>query len=184
MITVSFTVQFEEESMIAQENLENPLATFKITLTGTNDQVAGYICLFFAQYGGSGLGTEEMETVSDIWRDHYHYNQVPTEIEASGNRYIILLQGLLDYGVEFSTNNIAEFISGMLAVPPSLDNGIDVFPVQDPDWFLTAVYLDLMRDEDRDRFHNADSNPYEHAALLSTINAEVPMKMTVKVERQ
>ena len=185
-ITATFTVQFEDEFLIAYETLDEPLATFKVTLTGTREQIAGFICLFFAQYGGSGLGAHEMQALSHLWDDHYHFDRSTEDIEALQHRHVMYLSSVVDYGVIFSTNNLAEFVSGMLAVPLSLANEggrIEVLGVDAPNWFQTICYLDLTVDEQHDSFCSAD--PFAESILLSTVAiGQAKKALVVVIERQ
>lgn len=179
IITTTFFVAFVDEFSIALEEIDDPLISFTVELKGTKDQIAGFICLFHAQYGGGGLSTVSMRNNRHLWEQHYHFDEHTEEVVSRNHRYIVEFESLLEFGCIFTTNDLSQFLSGMLSVPNTIPfeiPNIGFITVSLQNWIGDAVYFDFTVDDQRDDFINERNN---NAVPLSNYIPETVKPMTV-----
>jgi hypothetical protein len=134
---------------IAVEQYDLTTKSFQIEVEGTDAQIAGFICATFIRYGSQGLVHQDQDFIVNIMESCWHFNHDPQDVVDSG-RYIIYIPRAEDYGVELTTNNLEEFLSGMHMYPRDLHIDNNEWRI-DP---LRAIIFDCNNVEDRMRFLN------------------------------
>jgi len=151
------------------------LGTQTITAEGTQDQLAGFLCFLGAQFEG-GMGEPGMQALSNIWEPHYHFDTSKEEMARLHFSYAIsVAPPICEYGVTFLTNNLEQFVSGMMSVPMTIighceedDEDVEM-SVRDPDWLQHARYLDISTDDRRDAFAENDIDFEQHGIPLANV---------------
>jgi hypothetical protein len=133
----------------AVEQYDLTTKSFQIEVEGTDAQIAGFICATFIRYGSQGLIHQDQDYIVSIMESCWHFDRDLQDIVDSG-RYIIRIPRAEDYGVELTTNNLEEFLSGMHMYPRDLYIDTDGGHT-DP---LRAIIFDCNNVEERMSFLN------------------------------
>lgn len=199
-LTVSFLVFFDQKGEARISALDGDTNILEVTITGNRPQIQGFVCLFFAQYGSDGLRSE------DLWSDrlrgyhisHYYDHIDAARISAMNQRYVISLLGVTDgQGLQFLTSDLADFVSGMRAVPSLIElkeqAPQDLVPTMtvikpqylEENWLDVYNYLDLhdpaqyaLYTDDGD-----DDDPFLDSPTLRTIDLTQTPPITFSIKR-
>lgn len=195
VLTRFFTVYFDEDTEMTHK-LDNAANILTITLIGTHEQIAGFLCLFFARYAAwdnwDDLGDQEAENSDKIrnqdlireFRDtHWQYDEYPDVIVALNQRYVVN-SGVFDWHVEFTTSDIAQFVSGMNEVPTLEGQNMDhdALTEYDIDWKNKLCYCDLSRDDHKDYYLGSEIDIDVTLATVDT-NGIKPLLTRFEVKR-
>ena len=173
--TISFSVYFDADDETSSVKEGCPRSA-QIVISGTEYQLQGFICFFFATYGLDGLDAPEMKTelMLKYHRPYLHEDEYRHNVNSLGHHYVLKHP---DMNPEFSTKHLDHFVSGMEAVPNVIesDDGVSdqhpIFGGIQESWKSEFRYVDLRIDEKRDLFLDANNaDPYENALSLEQVD--------------
>ena len=197
--TISFHVFFDDSNIAYQSAIEASTNIVKVTLTGNEDQLSGFICFFFARYGCSGLQSHELQEkeILKYHKDHFHDDAYRIDV-ANGTRQRYLISfghGSHEWDtMTFATPEIEDFVSGMEAVPSKID-------LINPDHSITTIncfysgagwkeeyrYLDLKDPETHRKFfineRYSEREIFEQGSILGSVNTKTITPVEVSISR-
>jgi len=171
VLTRRLVVYFDEDTELTPER-ENAANILTISLTGTHEQIAGFLCLFFVRYGvrDNWDDSSDQDLILEFHDIHWHPDKYFDEIIGLNQRYVVVNSFLLDCHVELTTSDITQFVSGMNAVPTLEGQNMDGDPLTEyeVDWKGNLCYFDLSRDDQKDAYLNPENDPDISLSTLDT----------------
>jgi hypothetical protein len=179
--TRTFVVYFDDQTNLIYEE-EDASNIVTITLTGTHEQMAGFLCLFFARYGEEGWYGLSEDLRTEFQTPHWHDADDAETIISLNQRYVMTNFRM----TELTTSDLAQFVSGMKAVPNIGSSHIEVgdtMRYQDSNWKNEFHCLDLGLDDVKDAYRNPDNeDPWRAATNLATIDTSGIKPLVTKFE--
>lgn len=175
ILTRTFVVHFDEEAVPTVDSKAVDKVT--ITLTGTHEQIAGFLCLFFALHDEAGWSELPYDQVSEFFIPHWFWCENRKNFAESSIRYIVTNLQEICCEAEFATNDINQFVSGMSLVP----NIVGYYP--EGDWRTDVSYFDLMNaDQSAKYLDSTNDDPIVGGNPLGSVDiSEIP-SLIVKIE--
>jgi hypothetical protein len=171
----TFVVHFDEEAALTVDWKVVDKVT--INLTGTHEQIAGFLCLFFALHGENEWSELPDDQVSEFFIPHWFWCENRKNLAESSIRYIITNLQEICCEAEFATNDINQFVSGMSMVTTT--SGIN----PEGNWRTDVSYFDFTNADQRAKYLDlTNDDPIEGGNPLGSVDiSEIP-SLIVKIE--
>lgn len=173
--TRTLVVHFDEEAVITVDS--KAVDKMTINLTGTHEQIAGFICLFYALHGENEWSELPYDQISEFFIPHWFWCEKRKDFAESSIRYIVTNLQEICCEAEFATNDINQFVSGMSMVPNIVGYNLE------GNWRTGVSYFDLTNPDQRAKYLNPkNDNPIVGGNPLGSVNiSEIP-SLIVKIE--
>jgi hypothetical protein len=190
IIIRTFSVYFGDTAKFSEDE-KHAIAKVTITLEGTHDQIAGYLCLFFAFHGtGSLKECCPPDLNVEFFKKHWHWFSSRERLLSISKSCFAIETIPMQGDVMFLTNKISQFCSGMNMVQDirCFNANGDTVTWSQANLRDFMYYFDLINDNNRKSYLQNENDGYAGDDIPKIMTNSVdtkqipPLKTVVVVE--